>query len=198
MSDGVWGKDDSPAGTTINEFAITQNDNIYTGSGYRVERNISLSATTSEYVSAFRSFTPRFTPIDLSSYDVLELYASGTGDVEITIVKESIDTWENQYRTTIKLNETESHYAIPFAHFVSASTPLKMPSLSPTMSEGTIVRWLKKEGLFILSYRLNSVLFIIGEEFNPGDPLCEIQTDKATMTFDIEDEGILAKILVNK
>ena len=121
MSDGVWGKDDSPAGTTINEFAITQNDNIYTGSGYRVERNISLSATTSEYVSAFRSFTPRFTPIDLSSYDVLELYASGTGDVEITIVKESIDTWENQYRTTIKLNETESHYAIPFAHFVSAA-----------------------------------------------------------------------------
>lgn len=61
-----------------------------------------------------------------------------------------------------------------------ASTPLKMPSLSPTMSEGTIVRWLKKEG----------------EEFDPGDALCEIQTDKATMTLDIEDEGILAKIIM--
>ena len=41
-------------------------------------------------------------------------------------------------------------------------------------------------------------LFNIGEEFDPGDSLCEIQTDKATMTFDIEDEGILAKIIVNK
>ncbi|CAF0739209.1 unnamed protein product [Rotaria sp. Silwood1] len=61
-----------------------------------------------------------------------------------------------------------------------ASTPLKMPSLSPTMSEGTIVRWLKKEG----------------EEFNPGDALCEIQTDKATLTLDTEEEGILAKILM--
>lgn len=61
-----------------------------------------------------------------------------------------------------------------------ASTPLKMPSLSPTMSEGTIVKWLKKEG----------------EEINPGDALCEIQTDKATMTLDVEDEGILAKILM--
>jgi pyruvate dehydrogenase complex dihydrolipoamide acetyltransferase long form len=61
-----------------------------------------------------------------------------------------------------------------------ASTPLKMPSLSPTMSEGTIIRWLKKEG----------------EEINPGDALCEIQTDKATMTLDTEDEGILAKILM--
>ena len=38
----------------------------------------------------------------------------------------------------------------------------------------------------------------IGEEFNPGDALCEIQTDKATLTLDIDDEGVLAKILVNK
>lgn len=121
MSDGVWGKDDSPAGTTVNEFTITQNDNVYTGSGYRVERNIFLNATTSEYVSAFRSFTPRFTAVDLSEYDVLELDANGTGDLEITIIKEGIGAWENQYRTTIKLNETESHYAIPFAYFVSAT-----------------------------------------------------------------------------
>ncbi|CAF0861311.1 unnamed protein product [Didymodactylos carnosus] len=35
----------------------------------------------------------------------------------------------------------------------------------------------------------------IGEEINPGDALCEIQTDKATMTLDTEDEGILAKIV---
>ncbi len=39
-------------------------------------------------------------------------------------------------------------------------------------------------------------LFHIGEEFNPGDALCEIQTDKATMSLDTEEEGILAKILV--
>ncbi|WP_159948978.1 DUF6923 family protein [Polaribacter septentrionalilitoris] len=121
MSDGVWGKDDSPEGTTVNEFLISQNDDIYTESGYRVERNISLKATTSEYVSAFRSFTPRFTPVDLSEYDLLELDAYGTGDLEITIVKESIDSWKNQYRTTIKLNETEQHFAIPFAHFISAA-----------------------------------------------------------------------------
>ena len=38
----------------------------------------------------------------------------------------------------------------------------------------------------------------LGEEINPGDALCEIQTDKATMTLDTEEEGILAKILVNE
>jgi hypothetical protein len=57
---------------------------------------------------------------------------------------------------------------------------LKMPSLSPTMSEGTIVKWLKKEG----------------DPIAPGDVLCDIQTDKAVVSFETEEEGILAKVLV--
>jgi len=56
-----------------------------------------------------------------------------------------------------------------------------MPSLSPTMTEGNIVKWLKKEGDTIV----------------PGDVLCEIQTDKAVMAFETEEEGVLAKILVS-
>ncbi|KAJ1521236.1 hypothetical protein ONE63_002921 [Megalurothrips usitatus] len=61
-----------------------------------------------------------------------------------------------------------------------AGQEIKMPSLSPTMTEGTIVKWLKKEG----------------DAVAPGDVLCEIQTDKAVMSFEIEEEGILAKILM--
>lgn len=57
-----------------------------------------------------------------------------------------------------------------------------MPALSPTMTEGTIVSWVKSEGDGIAA----------------GDSLCEIQTDKAVMTMDIEEEGVLAKILVRK
>ena len=55
-----------------------------------------------------------------------------------------------------------------------------MPSLSPTMESGTIVNWHKKEG----------------DTVNPGDVLCEIQTDKAVMAFENEEEGIMAKIIV--
>ena len=55
-----------------------------------------------------------------------------------------------------------------------------MPALSPTMEEGTIVKWLKKEG----------------DNVSPGDVLCEIETDKATISMDTEEEGILAKIIV--
>ncbi|XP_069156767.1 pyruvate dehydrogenase protein X component, mitochondrial isoform X3 [Procambarus clarkii] len=58
--------------------------------------------------------------------------------------------------------------------------PIKMPSLSPTMMEGTIIKWLKKEG----------------DTLQPGDILCDIQTDKAVVSLDVEEEGTLAKILV--
>jgi pyruvate dehydrogenase E1 component beta subunit len=57
---------------------------------------------------------------------------------------------------------------------------IKMPALSPTMTEGKLARWLKKEG----------------DEVKSGDMLAEIETDKATMEFEAIDDGTLAKILV--
>ena len=57
---------------------------------------------------------------------------------------------------------------------------LKMPALSPTMEEGTLAKWLVKEG----------------DEISSGDILAEIETDKATMEFEAVDEGKISKILV--
>ena len=55
-----------------------------------------------------------------------------------------------------------------------------MPALSPTMEQGKLAKWLKKEG----------------DRVKPGDVLAEIETDKATMEVEAIDEGVLAKILV--
>ncbi|GGD46541.1 pyruvate dehydrogenase complex E1 component subunit beta [Croceicoccus pelagius] len=57
---------------------------------------------------------------------------------------------------------------------------LKMPALSPTMEEGTLAKWLVKEG----------------DEISPGDIIAEIETDKATMEFESIDEGTVGKIMV--
>src|SRR6187402_2852065 len=57
---------------------------------------------------------------------------------------------------------------------------IKMPALSPTMEEGTLAKWLVKEGDTVKS----------------GDVLAEIETDKATMEFESIDEGTVAKIVV--
>src|SRR5689334_17310946 len=60
------------------------------------------------------------------------------------------------------------------------ATNILMPALSTTMTEGTLSRWLKKEG----------------ENVRAGDVIAEIETDKATMEVEAVDEGVLGKILV--
>ncbi len=56
-----------------------------------------------------------------------------------------------------------------------------MPAMSPTMTEGGIASWKKSEG----------------ESFQAGDVLLEIETDKATIDVEAQDDGIVAKILVS-
>lgn len=69
-------------------------------------------------------------------------------------------------------------------YFSSAELPshivLGMPALSPTMNQGNIAKWRKKEG----------------DRIEVGDVLCEIETDKATLEFESLEEGFLARILV--
>ncbi len=60
------------------------------------------------------------------------------------------------------------------------ATEILMPALSPTMEEGTLAKWLKKEGDTVAA----------------GDIIAEIETDKATMEFEAVDEGILGRILI--
>ena len=60
------------------------------------------------------------------------------------------------------------------------ATNILMPALSPTMTEGTLARWLKKEG----------------DQVKAGDIIAEIETDKATMEVEAVDEGVIGKILI--
>ncbi len=62
------------------------------------------------------------------------------------------------------------------------TSEILMPALSPTMEEGTLAKWLVKEG----------------DSVSAGDILAEIETDKATMEFEAVDEGIIGKILVSE
>lgn len=61
-------------------------------------------------------------------------------------------------------------------------TPITMPALSPTMTHGTLTKWVKSEG----------------DTIEPGDVIAEIETDKATMEVESVDDGVLAKILINE
>ena len=60
------------------------------------------------------------------------------------------------------------------------SVSVLMPALSPTMTEGTLARWLVKEG----------------DSVKSGDVIAEIETDKATMEVEALDDGVVAKLAV--
>uniref|UniRef100_A0A224YVK9 Dihydrolipoamide acetyltransferase component of pyruvate dehydrogenase complex n=1 Tax=Rhipicephalus zambeziensis TaxID=60191 RepID=A0A224YVK9_9ACAR len=76
--------------------------------------------------------------------------------------------------------QTPRHHVHQTAYLLGVKgIELRMPALSPTMTEGTIIKWLKNEG----------------DTVQPGDVLCEIQTDKAVVAYEVEDSGVLAKIL---
>src|SRR5262245_6681171 len=62
------------------------------------------------------------------------------------------------------------------------ATMVTMPRLSPTMEEGVLAKWTKKEG----------------DRISPGDVIAEVETDKANMDFPLEDEGVLLKLLVKE
>ncbi|MUH02642.1 pyruvate dehydrogenase complex E1 component subunit beta [Bombella sp. ESL0387] len=62
------------------------------------------------------------------------------------------------------------------------ASPILMPALSPTMEEGTLARWVKKEG----------------DVVKPGEVIAEIETDKATMEMEAVEEGVLGRILVTE
>ncbi|WP_212525976.1 pyruvate dehydrogenase complex E1 component subunit beta [Actibacterium sp. MT2.3-13A] len=62
------------------------------------------------------------------------------------------------------------------------ATEILMPALSPTMEEGTLAKWLVKEG----------------DSVSSGDIIAEIETDKATMEFEAVDDGVIGKILVTE
>ncbi|MCI5059757.1 MAG: pyruvate dehydrogenase complex E1 component subunit beta, partial [Alphaproteobacteria bacterium] len=62
------------------------------------------------------------------------------------------------------------------------TTNILMPALSPTMTEGNLAKWLKKEG----------------DTIESGDVIAEIETDKATMEVEAVDDGVIGKILVEE
>jgi hypothetical protein len=76
-------------------------------------------------------------------------------------------------RVAIRKRETDTRAAYP------PHTIISMPALSPTMTAGNIGTWQKKPG----------------DTLAPGDVLVEIETDKAQMDFEFQEEGVLAKIL---
>ncbi|EGZ12124.1 hypothetical protein PHYSODRAFT_317375 [Phytophthora sojae] len=93
------------------------------------------------------------------------------------ICKRQLNT--KQSRFVLSISNDVAHRATPSLHQISGVSPLTMPSLSPTMETGSLSAWLKKEG----------------EEVHAGEVLCQVETDKAVVDYEMQDDAVVAKIV---
>lgn len=121
MADGAWGVDDSAENTEILNFEVNPQEDIITEGSYMVERSINLSAKTTEYVSVYKAFTPRFNAIDLQEYDALKLDATGTGTLSIVIMKEDVLNWEEQHKYSLELTANMETQEISLSDFKNSN-----------------------------------------------------------------------------
>lgn len=75
---------------------------------------------------------------------------------------------------------TQSNYRFYASSKFPEHTVINMPALSPTMTEGNLIKWHKK----------------VGDQLSAGEAIAEVETDKASMDFEFQEDGYLAKILV--
>ncbi len=122
LSDGPWGVDAAQENTTVQTYEITENENTFDENTLPVERNLYLTATTSSYVAAYRALTPRFQAVDVSMFNSLQLSAKGTGSLQITFVKESVENWEDQFKATIALTDTFQAFDLSFEDFTNTTS----------------------------------------------------------------------------
>lgn len=112
-------------------------------------------------------------PIAITVEDAEEIQNVPVGDAEEKSAHQSVKSEDRvQEVRSVKLSISELPH-----HIV-----LEMPALSPTMNQGNITKWRKKEG----------------DKIEVGDVICEIETDKATLEYECLEEGYLAKILASE
>jgi len=130
MTDGAWSVDNTVSGTVINNFTVS-NDTSFTDNvpdEFRVLRNVTLNATSNNYVSVYKLMKGGGDPVDLSGYNSLKITASGAANtrLHIYLVKSSITAWANQYNYTLPLTVTPKDYFIDLADFKSTGSTDKI------------------------------------------------------------------------
>ncbi len=111
LSDGTWGVDYSSE-SFVSDFEVTQSMQDFNDDDYVVERNIVANFLTNQDVSIYRSLTPKFEKVDVTDYNKLSFTAKGNGKLKITLVRESISSWENQPNVILDLTNNEKQYEV--------------------------------------------------------------------------------------
>ncbi len=126
MSDGTWGIDYDSTKTVIREYKII-NDTVNTNTdNYPVFRNVKIQATTPNYVTAYKVLRAAGTTENLISFKSLIFSAKANANCKITLVKNSISNFDQQFKFTIPLGTELKEYRINLDDFKAVNSSAKI------------------------------------------------------------------------
>ena len=126
MTDGGWSVDYDKTTTTLNKFTVTNAPVTIVDNEYPLFRKVKVDATSKSYVSAFKLVKGGGIERDFSKFKTLQFNANGVGTttLKITLIKQGITNWDNQYTYTLPIDATATNYIISLNKFISKASNL--------------------------------------------------------------------------
>ena len=132
MSDGIWGLEFDRARTTIRNFIVSNDAGRTYSDEFPLFRNVRIEGTTSDYITAYKFVRGGGIAADLTAYKTLRFEASGGHRLKVTLVKEGVKDWKDQYTYSINLDQEKRTYEIGLNEFVSAGISGKIKATDIT------------------------------------------------------------------
>ncbi len=127
MSDGTWAVDYNKATTVLSSFKVTNDSKrVYSADEYPLLRNVEIKANSSEFVSVVKLLRGGGATADLNAFKGLKFSASGGYNLHVTLVKNGIVNYKDQYAANVQLELGQQDYYVSLDNFKSAATSAKI------------------------------------------------------------------------
>lgn len=208
LADGNWGLDFDKEYTSIQTYEPANNPaRVYADDELPVYRSVTLKASSSDYITLYKSLLPGTEPLDLTAYKTLKFRAAGSGKMEIRLTRDSITAWKAQYKTIVTLVEDGKDYEISFEDFVSGKigqplNPKDVKTLDFTLSASGKTQYLKLavENVSFSKKAVNSLLALKSKALavspNPAKgPFNVTFASEAARTLQLSVSDIAGRVL---
>ncbi|MDG4715901.1 DUF4114 domain-containing protein [Winogradskyella marincola] len=121
LADGPWGIDYNTHLEQIASFTVDNNPIAYDDDLYEIERQPTISGVVTGNVNLFRHVLPGDQTLDVTDFEAIQFYMTTDNPIEVILMPEQLDDWNNRLRYTIPANTANTFYNIAFSDFVDAN-----------------------------------------------------------------------------
>lgn len=117
LADGPWGIDYQEDNVIVTNFHVDNTTVEDLENTHEIERQAMVSGQVQGTINLFRHVLPGDQTLDVSEYDAFQFNITNSQPIEVILLQEGLDDWNNRYRVTILENNTETLYRLPFNEF---------------------------------------------------------------------------------